>query len=59
MHVYRECNEAADCLAKLGHNFPKGLHELINPPISVREVLHKDKNGCSRYSNNIYSVALV
>jgi ribonuclease HI len=44
-HVYRECNNAADGLARMGHAMNLGWHVLVNSPPNLLDRLADDCNG--------------
>lgn len=44
-HVYRECNNASDGLAHMGHSMELGWHILVNPPTNLLDRLEDDCNG--------------
>ena len=47
LHIYREANRVADCLANLAHSFLVGVHVLDVPPSSCRDLLFADCTGVS------------
>jgi ribonuclease HI len=44
-HIYRECNNAADGLARMGHAMDLGWHVLMDPPPNLLDRLADDCNG--------------
>src|ERR1044072_4545311 len=42
VHVYREANRVADCLANMARSLPLGVHVLRDPPASCRDLLFSD-----------------
>ncbi|XP_019151921.1 PREDICTED: uncharacterized protein LOC109148640 [Ipomoea nil] len=43
--IPREQNNAADSLAKIARNFPKGIHILDSPPEVMKSILEDDIEG--------------
>ena len=41
-HVYRECNNVADSLAKFDFRILVGMHELNEPPDGVKLLISKE-----------------
>ncbi|XP_019199070.1 PREDICTED: uncharacterized protein LOC109192823 [Ipomoea nil] len=44
-NISREQNQAADKLAKLARNFPKGVHILDDPPVAIMGIVEDDIMG--------------